>query len=158
MARFDTAVAKVLAHEGGYVNNDNDPGGETKYGISRRTYPGVDIENLTEDDAARIYKADFWDRIRGDEIRWQDVADNLLDYAVNVGVRKAVVTIQRLAGAEADGVVGPHTLGAINRCDGPNLNLRLVLERVEFYTMLAGRRSEMRPFLLGWIRRALSYR
>lgn len=158
MANFDPAIALVLKHEGGYVDHPNDPGGETKYGISQRSYPGYDIKNLTEQSACRIYREDFWLPIRGEDIRSQDVAANLLDFAVNSGVSRAAKTIQRLVGAAQDGWIGPLTLAAINNQDGPNLNLRLCLDRVQFYTELAARRAEFRGFLVGWIRRALSMR
>jgi len=158
VASFETAIEQVLAHEGGYVNHPNDPGGETKYGISRKAYPGLDIKNLTVEEAAEIYRRDFWEPIQGEAIQSQDVAANLLDYAVNAGVKRASRTIQLLTGAAQDGRIGPRTLEAINSQDGLNLNLRLSLSRVEFYTELAARRSEFRAFLVGWIRRALSFR
>jgi lysozyme family protein len=158
MANFDPAIELVLKHEGGYVDHPNDPGGETKYGISRRSYPGYDIKDLTLRSACGIYRDDFWLPIRGDDIRSQDVASNLLDFAVNSGVSRAAKTIQRLVGAAQDGKIGPRTLDAINDQDGLNLNLRLCLDRVQFYTELAARRAEFRGFLVGWVRRALSFR
>lgn len=157
MANFEHAIDKVIAHEGGYVDHPDDPGGETKYGISRRSYPDVDIKNLKLEEAKDIYRQDFWDRIKGDAIQSQDVASNLFDYAVNAGTRRAVRTVQRLTGAAQDGIVGPQTLAAINSQDGLNLNLRLVLARVDFYTEIAARRAELRTFLVGWLRRALSF-
>jgi lysozyme family protein len=57
---FDEAFELLIGHEGGYVNNPNDPGGETKYGISRRQYPGEDIANMTLERAKTIAKRDFW--------------------------------------------------------------------------------------------------
>lgn len=158
MANFEQAIDVVLAHEGGYVNHRNDPGGETNFGISRRSYPGLDIKNLTQEEAAAIYRRDFWEPINGDAIRSQDVAGNMLDFAVNAGVERASRAIQRLTGAAQDGMIGPQTLAAINGQDGLNLNLRLCLARVEFYVELAAKRAEFRTFLTGWIRRALSMR
>jgi len=158
MANFEPAIAQVLQHEGGYVDHPNDPGGETNFGISRRSYPGTDIAHLTLQDASEIYRDDFWQPIRGEDIRSQDVATNLLDFAVNSGVSRAVKTVQRLVGVAQDGQIGPRTLAAINGQDGLNLNLRLCLDRVQFYTELAARRAEFRGFLVGWVRRALSMR
>ena len=63
-ARFLKAFEKVLRHEGGYVNDPLDLGGETKYGISKRSYPHLDIKNLTLDQAKQIYFRDFWQRGR----------------------------------------------------------------------------------------------
>ena len=82
---FETVVHMVLEHEGGYVNHPSDPGGETKYGISKRAYPDVDIAELTKDDAANLYKRDYWDRIKGDELP-VGVACVVMDYAVNSGI------------------------------------------------------------------------
>jgi lysozyme family protein len=61
MTPFQSAVKFLLDHEGGYVNNPNDPGGETNYGISKRMYPDVDVRNLSIADAMSIYKRDYWD-------------------------------------------------------------------------------------------------
>lgn len=157
MADFSQAVARVLQHEGGYINDSNDPGGETKYGISKRAYPDLDIANLTVEEARVIYRREYWDKIRGDEIPSQDVADNLLDTAVNVGLHRASKWIQRLVDATVDGVIGPKTVLAIRGTDSRILNLRLVLRRVAFYTELARVDGGRRRFLLGWLRRALSF-
>ena len=59
---FDEIIEIVLEHEGGYVNDPDDPGGETNFGVSKRAYPNVDIKNLTEDAAKDIYRRDYWDR------------------------------------------------------------------------------------------------
>src|SRR5207302_958519 len=69
MATFDKAIGTVLEHEGGYSFDPNDPGGETKYGISRKAYPGLDVKALTLDQAKAIYKRDYWiySRIQDEE-------------------------------------------------------------------------------------------
>lgn len=157
MAAFETAFGKVLQHEGGYVDDPNDPGGETKYGISKRQYPEVDIRNLTHQQAGRIYRRDYWDKVRGDDIVPQYVAENLFDFAVNAGVPRAVRTVQRLLDVDVDGRLGPQTLRAINQADGQKLNLRLALARIDYYNELARKRSGMRPYLIGWTKRALAH-
>lgn len=85
MASFDQAVTQVLKHEGGYVNDPNDPGGETKYGISKKSYPNVDIKNLTIDQAKAIYKRDYWDAVGADNLP-PNVRYAAFDTAVNMGV------------------------------------------------------------------------
>ena len=65
---FDEAFEILIGHEGGYVNDKRDPGGETKYGIAKRSYPNVDVRNLTRAQAVDIYRRDFWQRVRGDEL------------------------------------------------------------------------------------------
>ena len=110
---FETVVHMVLEHEGGYVNHPSDPGGETKYGISKRAYPDVDIAELTKDDAADLYKRDYWDRIKGDDLP-VGVACVVMDYAVNSGISRASKALQSVCGiANGDGVIGPATLNAV---------------------------------------------
>lgn len=110
---FSSVVKMVLHHEGGYVNHPEDPGGETKYGISKRAYPDVDIAGLTEEDAASIYKRDYWDRIKGDDLP-VGVACAVMDYAVNSGISRASKALQGVCGIRnGDGIIGPHTLSAV---------------------------------------------
>jgi len=110
---FETVVHMVLEHEGGYVNHPSDPGGETKYGISKRAYPDVDIAELTKDDAADLYKRDYWDRIKGDDLP-VGVACVVMDYAVNSGISRASKALQSVCGiANGDGVIGPNSLNAV---------------------------------------------
>ena len=68
MTTFDQAFAIVIGEEGGYVNDPNDPGGETKYGIAKNSHPNVDIANLTLDQAKAIYKTEYWDKVFGDTL------------------------------------------------------------------------------------------
>ena len=110
---FETVVHMVLEHEGGYVNHPSDPGGETKYGISKRAYPDVDIAELTEEDAASIYKRDYWDRIKGDDLP-ASVACVVMDYAVNSGISRASKALQSVCGiSNGDGIIGPASLNAV---------------------------------------------
>jgi lysozyme family protein len=89
MADFNKAIVTTLAREGGskFTDDPNDRGGATKYGISQRSYPNIDIRNLSEQDARTIYKRDYWDRLRGDEITSQVIAEQLFDTCVNMGVK-----------------------------------------------------------------------
>ena len=110
---FETVVHMVLEHEGGYVNHPSDPGGETKYGISKRAYPDVNIAELTKDDAADLYKRDYWDRIKGDDLP-VGVACVVMDYAVNSGISRASKALQSVCGiSNGDGVIGPHSLASV---------------------------------------------
>lgn len=85
---FKTAMAFVRKWEGGYVNDPDDPGGETKYGISKRAYPKEDIKNLTRERAEFLYKRDYWDVLNLDNFP-QDKAIVLFNVAVNMGISKA---------------------------------------------------------------------
>lgn len=60
MNNFQSAMQFIIPHEGGYVNNPNDPGGETNYGIAKRSHPDVDIKNLTLAQALNIYLNEYW--------------------------------------------------------------------------------------------------
>lgn len=113
MSAFDAIIEMVLEHEGGYVNHPSDPGGETIYGISKRAYPDLDIKNLTIAQAKEIYRNDYWDRIKGDELP-AGVACVVVDYAVNSGVSRASKALQGACGiANGDGIIGPHSLNAV---------------------------------------------
>ena len=110
---FETVVHMVLEHEGGYVNHPSDPGGETKYGISKRAYPDVDIAELTEEDAEEIYFNDYWSRIKGEELP-AGVACVVMDYAVNSGISRASKALQSVCGvSNGDGIIGPASLNAV---------------------------------------------
>jgi lysozyme family protein len=86
---FIPALAFVFRWEGGYVDDPRDPGGETKYGISKRSYPDVDIKNLTREKAAEIYKRDYWAKVGGDSLPFPfDVL--AFDSAVNCGPGRAL--------------------------------------------------------------------
>lgn len=110
---FNRAIDRILAHEGGYVNDPKDPGGETNYGISKRAYPNEDIKALTRDKAKVIYRRDYWDAIKGDQMH-PAVAFQVMDAAVNHGVSWASKTLQRAAQVTVDGKVGPKTITAAN--------------------------------------------
>jgi lysozyme family protein len=143
---FEKSVKHVLDHEGGYVNHPSDPGGETKYGISKRSYPNFDIRNLTLDQAKMIYKKDYWDKIKGDQLP-DDVAFILFDMAVNLGIFQAVKLLQKAVDTVQDGILGPMTIKAIKE-DTP---AKLTFERIMFYSSLAN----FKVFGRGWTNRSI---
>lgn len=106
---FERAVELILKHEGGYVNDPDDPGGETNFGISKRAYPNENIKELTRDRAKLLYRRDYWDRVRGDELPWP-IAVIAFDMAVNAGVGTSIKLLQEALGVSVDGVIGPQTL------------------------------------------------
>lgn len=110
---FNRAIDRILAHEGGYSNDRLDPGGETKYGISKRAYPNEDIKALTRDKAKAIYRRDYWDAIKGDQLH-PALAFQVMDAAVNHGGSWASKTLQRAAQVTVDGKIGPKTIAAAN--------------------------------------------
>ena len=149
---FDQVFDKLINHEGGYVFNPHDPGGETKFGISKRSYPHLDIHSLTLADAKTIYKRDFWDRAQCDKLH-PDLAFDLFDGAVNSGIGQAIRWLQRAVGVADDGVVGPLTLASINReNDTSAIRTRYNGHRLDFMTRL----STWDVFGKGWARRIAS--
>jgi lysozyme family protein len=158
MATFDKAIGTVLAHEGGYTFDPNDPGGETKYGISHRAYPNLDIKSLTLDQAKAIYKRDYWTYSR---IQDQDVATKVFDLAVNLGPAAAHRLLQTALNARGetvavDGVFGPETLAAANRGDPAQLLQELRAQAAAYYAQTVLANPPEQKFLLGWMRRAVS--
>lgn len=134
---FDTSIARVLGNEGGYVNDPNDPGGETQWGISKRSYPTVDIEGLTRDSAIGIYRRDFWDRAHADLLP-PLLQFQALDFAVNCGVETAVRKLQAAAGVADDGHWGPVTAAAIKSMPAVALTFRFLAEELDYRRKLAG--------------------
>ena len=112
MSAFDRCFAVVVGTEGGYVNDPNDPGGETKFGVSKRAYPTLNIADLTIDDAKAIYFRDYWSRIRGDELPIE-LALLVFDAEINSGVPRAARWLQTAVGVPADGMIGPRTIAAV---------------------------------------------
>jgi len=137
-----------MGHEGGYVNNPADPGGETNWGISKRTYPDVDIKNLTRDQAKEIYRIDFWLRGQMDQFD-PAVAFQAFDFAVNSGIETAIRKLQAAAGVADDGHIGPVTVAAIKNRGVNDMIMLLTAERIEYQAKLKNGDT----FWRGWMRR-----
>lgn len=145
---FYEFIERILGHEGGYVNHPDDPGGETQWGISKRSYPSVDIKKLQRVDAIEIYKKDFWERIHGDEMP-KALAFQALDSAVNSGIARTVRWLQKAAGVTPDGYWGPVTREAIKLKGEADMVLIFNGHRLEFMTQL----DTWSIFGKGWARR-----
>lgn len=133
---FDAAFERLIGHEGGYVNDPRDPGGETKYGISRRAYPGEDIAGMTLERAREIYRRDYWSPAGCDAVP-DGIKFDLFDMAVNSGVKTAIRTLQRTVGTEPDGVLGPVTLQAVQSMNPVRFVARFNGHRLQFMSSLA---------------------
>ncbi len=152
---FEKALSFTLHWEGGYVDNPNDPGGETNLGISKNSYPKVDIFNLTREQASDIYYKDYWLKGRCNDIPHPaNIAH--FDACVNTGITQAVKFLQRAAVTQDDGIIGPMTLQAVNDCEPKQLALSTVGERENFYRTLADRKPKFAEFLKGWLNRTNS--
>jgi len=152
---FNQIIGITLSNEGGYVNNPNDSGGETNYGITKRSYPNIDIRNLSKNDAINIYKRDFWDPHPFDQIQDDGICQKLFDMSVNMGYSQAAKLLQRAQGSlTVDGVLGPLSIQAINSSDPSYLLSQFKNTIVKFYTNLVNKNTKDAAFLNGWIRRA----
>lgn len=173
MANFESAIGHTLRWEGGFVDHPDDPGGATNRGITWNVFQKyalsllnmqptlLALKALTEAQAKVIYKKVFWDRIDGDYIKSQDVANIYFDGFVNMG-NNAVRLIQQVLRAMGfdvvvDGIPGPKTLAAINAANPTELYNRYKDDRVNYYIELADRKPNMVVFLKGWLNRILSF-
>ena len=154
--KYQEEIEKTLDHEGGYVNDPKDSGGETKFGISKRAYPKTDIFNLTRNDAIKIYYKDYWLKYKCDKL--PEVLQGILfDMAVNHGGRRAVKILQQTANAKnkkqitVDGLIGKNTIRA---CKHVELE-RVVSYRCLFYASLVLKKPSQERFWFGWFRRCL---
>lgn len=159
MAIFDLAIRAVLGHEGGYVNDPTDRGGETKWGISKRSYPELNIRDLTREQAVAIYKRDWWDRYKYAQIHDQDLATKVFDLAINMGAKPAHKLLQQALRAcelptEPDGIIGPATLAAVRLADPFALLAALRSEAAGYYRVIIARNPSQERFKNGWETRA----
>ena len=150
MADFELAIPVVLRNEGGYVDDPNDAGGETNFGISKRSYPNVDIKNLTVEEASAIYKRDFW---KFDGINDQTVATKLFYSYVNNG-RTAIRIAQEIVVAPEDGEYGPHTEALINNVSPTVFLMQFRSSLAQHYQNIVNANPQDMKFLKGWLRRA----
>ena len=157
--KFSEALEVILHHEGGYVNHPKDPGGETNLGVTKRVYEDFggtkDMKELTKEDVEPIYKKNYWDRVKGDNLP-EGLDLCIFDFAVNAGPGRAAKFLQKLIGVTQDGGIGPQTLGALQSAIGEDVRIqtREMIEkyqsmRQEYYESL----STFETFGRGWTRR-----
>ncbi|MDE2229887.1 MAG: secretion activator protein [Alphaproteobacteria bacterium] len=169
---FDAAVGVVLAHEGGFQNDEGDPGNwtggivgagalvGTKYGISAASYPNLDIANLSADEACAIYRRDWWDRLGLARLP-APLGAKLLDAAVNLGANPAIACLQRALRANGrsvaeGGVLGPETIAAAQAAPVEGVLAALREALAGHYRLIAARHPERERYLAGWLARAYS--
>ena len=153
MSDFDTCVLSTLAHEGEWSDHPDDRGGRTRWGISSRVFPEVDLDRLTRADAADIYREHYWDRAACDDLP-PGIRQAVFDCAVNAGVAQSIKFLQRACIGQGkkiidDGVVGPKTLAAAASSDPVRLNATMLALRLLHMTELPSWKS----FGRGWARR-----
>jgi lysozyme family protein len=158
---YQTCLEMILHHEGGYVNHPKDPGGETNLGVTKRVYEEwtmsqdlitKDMKDLTVEDVAPIYRKNYWDRIKADNIpAGLDLC--VFDFGVNAGTGRSAKFLQTMIGTVADGGIGPNTLRALAlyiESEGVEASIKnFQAERQGYYESL----STFDTFGRGWTRR-----
>lgn len=152
MADFNQAVQKTLVHEGGYVDNPNDRGGPTKFGITQADMPGKNITDITTDDAVAYYGEHYW-KAHYSDIQDQSIAEKLFDMGVLFGVGTAVSILQLSLGITQDGAFGPASLDATNSAESVSLLATYKTNFVTHAFNIATARPQDRMFLKGWANR-----
>jgi lysozyme family protein len=174
MADFTTAFIQTMKAEGGYVNDPQDPGGETYKGIARKMNSKWDgwiivdtmkkqkdfPKNLESSAALQerikgFYEVNFWDKVRGDEMVNQDVAESIFDFAVNAGVVTSSKLAQMTVGVNPDGVIGPGSLQKINADDPKTFLSLFALNKIARYVAICEKNQESKKFFFGWVKRTL---
>jgi len=169
MADFNFIINRIFISEGGESNDAVDRGGLTKYGISQKSYPDLNIRGLTRQQAIDIYRRDFWDRLRGDEIPNDRVGYMLMDMAVNMGIIAAVREFQtainyagrvmmslpeKWQNIVVDGIIGRRTIEALQLCAPDPICDYLLRARCLRYAQIIRDNPSQAKFAVGWIKRA----
>lgn len=157
MSQFDKDIINI---EGGLSRDQADKGGLTKWGISQRSYPRLDIANLTKEEALNIYETDFWNKYLLSLITSQLIANQLFVLIVNIGGYRAIKIIQLAVARRGmkitiDGIIGRETIDAINMCNPFSLSESMRVAECNYYLNIVDENPSQDIFFKGWIRRAL---
>jgi lysozyme family protein len=165
MADFNPAFEKMLHDEGGMklTNIPGDRGGMTYAGIARNANPQwagwafVDKEDwgLATPLVREFYKTSFWDRIRGDDIAVQPIAETIFNFSVNAGIGVAIKLAQVIVNVTPDGAIGQKTLERLNICTETNFVASYALAKIGRYAAICNKDKTQSKFLLGWVNRTL---
>ena len=174
MADFAAAFVLTMKAEGGYGNDPQDPGGETYKGVARKmhskwdgwtlidmmkkekTFPAnLNSNTPLQKKIEAFYETNFWDKIRGDDIQNQDIAQSIFDFAVNAGPIVSVKLAQRIVNSKPDGIIGVETLKKINADDPRAFMALFALRKIAHYVSICDTRKESKKFFFGWVKRTL---
>ena len=158
-ARFQAFTDEVIRIEGGYVNDPDDPGGETKYGITKRLavsqgYKGRMID-MNHTDAKEIYRKAFWNASLASAIM-NDASFNIYLLSIHSGNKQAILILQRAIGVKDDGVAGIATMNAISQSSESLLIEALCYRTLDFYVLISPKTRY--KYIMGWRNRLLSSR
>jgi lysozyme family protein len=160
--KFEKAFAQTLIHEGGYVNDPADYGGETKYGISKKAHPDVNIKNLTLENAKDIYYREYWQAMGFENIYDDELAAKMFDIRVNFRhqtfeelMRRALASVQCNPNMLNSNMSwGRDMLWLINRADPKELRVALRSEQAGTYRLNVTKDATQARFINGWLKRA----
>jgi len=165
MADFAPAFEKMIHDEGGYQLTDipGDRGGQTYAGIARKPNPDwagwafIDRKDFGSATplVREFYKTNFWDRVRGDEIKEQAIAETIFNFAVNTGIGVASKLAQVIVGVAPDGSIGAKTIERLNICTPEKFVPTYALAKIQRYAAICNKDRSQSKFLLGWINRTL---
>lgn len=174
MADFKNAFQLMIAHEGGYVNDPDDPGGETYKGVARKIFskwdgwvkidllkrmsgfPGnLDKDPEIQEAIKDFYEVQFWNRLSGSLISEQAVANSIFDFAVNAGTGTSASLAQMVVETEADGVIGNESIAKINAFNPDHFLASFTVAKIARYVNIVKKRPTSRKYFYGWILRAL---
>ena len=157
----DELVYFIKKHEGGFANIPNDKGGATNSGITIATFQSVygknktvnDLKHMTNEQWLYIFTKLFWNRMRGNDIKSQSVANEIVDFLWGSG-KYALTNTQKVLGIKQDGIFGNVTINAINSSNPKILFEQIKKERINYYYRIVKNNPTQKKFLKGWINRA----
>jgi len=174
MADFSTAFQLVIANEGGYVNDPDDPGGETYKGVSRNNFSNwsgwTTIDNLKQqagfpssldndsdlqNAVSDFYRLNFWNKVNGDQISNQEVANSIFDFGVNAGITTSATMAQKVVGVTTDGVIGPNSISGINKFNPDYFLSAFTVAKIAHYIAIVRKRPASQKYFYGWVIRAI---
>lgn len=160
-------INNAIKIEGGYINDSDDYGGETKYGISKRSYPDIDIKNLTEEQAFEIYKRDFWDKSGIEKLYCFSLNRSIFTLLINIGIPTTIKCLQKAANnlilncngyapvLLCDGILGEKTVELVNAYYLVGMSYPLLTEfemqSIDYYRALKNSK-----YIHGWLNRVLN--
>lgn len=148
--RFLAFIPFILQWEGGYDNDSDDPGGETNFGIDKRSHPNEDIRHLTQARAIQIYWESYWLPTQSEALAFP-VGEIMMNISVNAGRGRAIRWLQQAVDVKADGSFGPITLSAAANHNARELGETLLDRTEDHYRDIA--HGKLAKFLRGWLNR-----
>jgi len=108
---------------------------------------------MNNEDWGLIFKRGYWDKVKGDKIQYQSIANVLVSWAWGSGSKTAIKQMQKVLGVSVDGVIGNQTLNAINTSNESELFDKCVKARAQFFEAIARKNPKNLKFLKGWLNR-----